>query len=268
MNAIVAFDLETIPDVVAGSRMLGIPGGVADVAAAMLIRRQLETGGRTDFLKPGYHQVAAIGAAVVWFDNGNPNVGLKSWSGADEPRILASFLKRLKVRPQLVSWNGSGFDLPVIRYRSLIHGISAAPLYGPQDQRQWDSYAYRYGEAHVDLMDALDGYGASPAHSLDEMAKLAGLPGKTITTGAQVSELAFAGEWARIDDYVLDDAMQTLLLFLRWQLSRGRIERKVYVDVLRQLWQVAKVRKWELLAATIGSWVDQATQPALEESAA
>jgi predicted PolB exonuclease-like 3'-5' exonuclease len=200
MTVVLAFDFETAPDTDAGRRLHGLTGSDADVA-----------------LGP------------------SPEASLRSWAGDDERDLLARFLDRLRRRPQLVSWNGSGFDLPVIRYRALLHGLAAGSLYGPAEQRQWESYAYRYGEAHVDLMDVLAGFGASPSQGLDEMARLAGLPGKTVASGDEVATLVFAGHWSRIERYVGLDAAQTLLLFLRWQAGRGRIGAATYVEALKAL---------------------------------
>ncbi|MBK8002407.1 MAG: 3'-5' exonuclease [Gemmatimonadetes bacterium] len=234
MTVVLAFDLETVPDTDAGRRLHGLTGTDAEVAAAMLARRQEETGGRTDFLKPAYHRVVGLGVAGIALGP-SPEVSLKSWARNGERDLIRRFLDYLRRRPQLVSWNGSGFDLPVIRYRALLHDLDAGSLYGPAEQRQWESYAYRYSEAHVDLMDVLAGHGASPAQGLDEMARLAGLPGKTAGSGDLIANLVFAGDWGRIERYVGLDAAQTLLLFLRWQAGRGRIGGTTYVDALKAL---------------------------------
>jgi predicted PolB exonuclease-like 3'-5' exonuclease len=234
VSFVLAFDLETVPDTNAGRRLQGLTGNDAEVASAMLARRLEETDGKRDFLKPAFHRVIGLGAVAIQIDP-SIEVSIKTCAGESERDLLAAFLDWIRKRPQLVSWNGGGFDLPVIRYRSLLHGLSAASLYGPENQRQWDAYAYRYGEAHVDLMDVLSGYGASPNLGLDEMARLMGLPGKTIATGDQVVGLAFAGDWSCIEAYVGSDAIQTALLFLRWELSRGRIAPTAYVAVLAAL---------------------------------
>lgn len=260
MTIVLAFDLETVPDVAAGRRLYGLVGNDLAVAEAMLARRREETDGRTDFLKPGWHKVVGLGAVAIILD-AVPQVSLKSWAGEDERVLLIAFLDCLRKEPQLVSWNGSGFDLPVIRYRALIHGLSARTLYGPVGQRSFDSYGYRYGEAHVDLMEVLAGYGASPAHGLDETARLAGLPGKIVVTGEDVTGLALAGDWARIERYAGHDAVQTMLLFLRWQVGRGRITSAVYLEALKALW--AKLRQQEeAIAVSIEDWIGQATAPA------
>ena len=235
MTVVLAFDLETVPDTDAGRRLLGLAGTDAEVAAAMLERRREESNGKTDFLKPAWHRVVAVGAALVTLAGVSVEARIAAWAGVDERRLLTQFLAFLRKRPQLVSWNGSGFDMPVIRYRCLLHGIGAEVLYGPADQRQWQSYGYRYGEAHIDLMDVLSGYGASTMLTLDEMARLVGLPGKSIATGDQVTELVAAGDWHRIERYVGSDAVQTLLVFLRWERTRGRVTANTYTEALMAL---------------------------------
>lgn len=260
MSVIVAFDLETAPDTDAGRRLFGLMGTDEDVATAMLAKRKEDTDGRTDFLKPAYHRVVGIGLVAVALSS-TPEVSVKSVAKNGERDLITLFLDSLRRHPQLVSWNGSGFDLPVIRYRALLHGLPAEDLYGPADQRQWDSYGYRYGSAHVDLMDVLAGYGASPAMGLDEMARLAGLPGKTTASGDQVAGLAFGGEWERIERYVGLDALQTLLLFLRWQVGRGHLTRTTYIGVLKAL--RPKVAYDQPTVEAIQTWIVEADRTAL-----
>ena len=256
MTFVLAFDLETTPDPQAGRTVWGLQGDDQAVAEAMLVRREQETNGRTSFLKPAYHRVVAVGAVAIMLDP-SIEVRITTCAGEAEPALLASFLGWIRTRPQLVSGNGNGFDLPVIRYRALLHGLAAEALYGPENQRQWDAYAYRYGEAHVDLMDVLAGYGASSTHTLDEVARLAGLPGKTIATGDQVAGLAFAGDWNCIEAYVGSDAIQTALLFLRWELSRGRIARTAYLSVLAALQD--KLADDSVLEEAIERWIVEAS---------
>jgi len=227
MTAILAFDLETMPDVEAGRRLFGFHGTDEDVARAMRNRQLTLTNDRTDFLPPHFHRIVALGIAGVTLGP-EPKVKAEGWAGESEPSLIFRFMSAIGRRPQLVSWNGNGFDLPVIRYRALVHNLNTADLDGPSHQKNWESYLYRYGEMHVDLMDVLSGHGASPRSNLDDVARLVGQRGKGGMSGEDVLPLALAGEWAKIAGYVKGDAVEVLLLFLRWEVGRGRLQPHVY----------------------------------------
>ena len=131
-----------------------------------------------------------------------------------------------KIRPTLVSWNGSGFDLPVLHYRMLRHGI-AAPTYWDMGERdrdfKWNNYLNRYHARHLDLMDVLAAYQARGRASLEHTALLLGLPGKLGMSGDQVFDYWKAGRLAEIRAYCETDVFNTYLVWLRFQLIRGQL---------------------------------------------
>ena len=141
MNVLV-FDIETIPDVEGGRRLYDLDGlSDKEVADVMHHMRRQETGD-SDFLRLHLHKVAAISAVL------RSGEGFKVWSlgeiDAPEQEIIQRFFDGLdKYVPTLVSWNGSGFDLPVLHYRALRHGVSA-PRYwdvGDSDREfKWSNY--------------------------------------------------------------------------------------------------------------------------------
>ena len=121
MNHLV-FDIETIPDVEFGRRQLGLPAALpdAEVAKAMFALRRAKSG--TDFLPIEQHRVVAIACALRRGDS------LKVWSlgdpHSDERELIERFFEGIeRYTPDLVSWNGGGFDLPVLHYRCLRHGL-------------------------------------------------------------------------------------------------------------------------------------------------
>jgi 3'-5' exonuclease len=126
MNVFV-FDIETIPDVASGRRLYGLDGlSDADIASIMFHKRRQETG-EHEFLRLHLHRIVAISAVLRSGD------AIKAWSlgepDADEAELVRRFYDGIdRFTPDLVSWNGSGFDLPVLHYRALLHGI-AAPRY-------------------------------------------------------------------------------------------------------------------------------------------
>ena len=55
---------------------------------------------------------------------GAPHCGERS-----EKELISSFVDRIEeLKPQLVTFNGNAFDLPVLRYRAMVHGIAAPGL--------------------------------------------------------------------------------------------------------------------------------------------
>ncbi|MCC6473209.1 MAG: 3'-5' exonuclease [Burkholderiales bacterium] len=226
MTPILAFDIETIPDI-AGLRALhGLDASLTDrdVAEFAFARRRAQTG--SDFLPLHLHRVVAIACAL------RNDEGLRVWSlgsaGEDEGSLVQRFFDGIeKYTPQLVSWNGGGFDLPVLHYRSLAHGL-AAPKYWDlgEDEREFrfNNYITRYHMRHLDLMDLLAMYQPRASAPLDEIAKLCGFPGKLGMDGAAVWGAWLCGGIDRIRRYCETDAANTYLVFLRFQRLRGVLD--------------------------------------------
>ena len=145
-----------------------------------------------------------------------------------EGELIRRFFEGIeKYTPQLVSWNGGGFDLPVLHYRALVHGVQA-PRYwdmGEDDRDfKWNNYISRYHTRHLDLMDLLALYQPRAYVPLDEMAQLCGFPGKLGMDGSKVWEAFQQGEIAAIRAYCETDVVNTYLVFLRFQLLRGVLD--------------------------------------------
>lgn len=229
MNVFV-FDIETVPDV-EGARRLYALGDLEDAAVAeiMFSKRRQETGG-TDFLRLHLHRIVAISVVLRSQDR------FKVWSlgdpAAPEKELVQRFFDGIeKFVPTLVSWNGSAFDLPVIHYRALLHGV-AGPRYwelGDGDQSfRWNNYLSRYHQRHLDLMDVLSGYQSRAVAPLDEIATLLGFSGKMGMSGTKVWDLFQSGELDAIRNYCETDVLNTYLIFLRFELIRGRLEQAAY----------------------------------------
>ena len=229
--SIVALDLETVLDADLGRRALGLGGSDDGVLRDAMRGYWLnKTQGRSDFLPPVFHRVVAVGSARYETD-GREIRDFSAWSVAtgDERGCLVAALRLLEGRPQLVTWNGGGFDLAVLRHRCLTHGVSLLPFYAPRERGQ-DDYLYRYGRAHVDLMDTLSGYGAAPRSALHDVAVACGLPGKGDVTGADVESLVRDGKWEELRRYVEQDAVTTLLLHLRFEAVTGRLPKQAFTE--------------------------------------
>ncbi|MDY6942378.1 MAG: 3'-5' exonuclease [Pseudomonadota bacterium] len=222
---VIAFDIETVPDLDTGRRLYDVPDlSDEDVARIMFHQRRQKTG--QEFLPLHLHRVVAISICLRRGDQ------FKVWSlgepDAPERELVSRFYDGIdKFSPTIVSWNGSGFDLPVLHYRSLLHGVQA-PRYwelGDEDTAfRWNNYLGRFHWRHTDLMDVLAGYQARANAPLDEVAVMLGLPGKMGMRGDKVWDAFLAGEVAAIRDYCETDALNTYLIYLRFQLIRGDLD--------------------------------------------
>jgi predicted PolB exonuclease-like 3'-5' exonuclease len=223
MNTLV-FDIETVPDTALGRRLHGL-GDLSDehVAEVMFTKRRQETG--SEFLSHEQHRVVAISVVMRSRDS------LKLWSLGEEASTERDLLERFfdgldRYTPDLVSWNGSGFDLPVLNYRSLLHGITAARYWetGEADQSfRFSNYLSRFHWRHMDLMDILSGFQGRGRASLEDIALLLGFPGKLGMHGSEVWPAYLNGELGRIRAYCETDVLNTYLIYLRFQLLRGHL---------------------------------------------
>ncbi len=183
-----------------------------------------------------HHKVVAIGALLFSGQELEAKrLGIVGRDSSDEKLILTEFIELVeKYNPTLVTYNGRGFDLPVIACRALRHGLSFASYYQRRDMR------YRFSDAgHLDLMDYLADFGATRPTRLDVMAKLCGMPGKVGVEGKDVGPMVHRGEIDRVRDYCLCDVVQTAAVFLRCELLRGTLTQQTYVTAMGQLLDLA-----------------------------
>lgn len=233
---ILVFDIETIPDVESGKKLYHLDKlEDVDVAKAMSALRREKTG--NTFLPHHLQKIIAISVVV---DQG-PTI--KVWSLGNEKSEEAELIKRFyagidKYTPTLISWNGCGFDLPVLHYRSLLHGISAPTYWECGENQQsfrWNNYLNRFHYRHLDLMDVLAGYQNKAFAPLEEIATLLGFPGKMGMSGAKVWDYYLAGELANIRNYCETDVLNTYCVYLRFELMRGLINQTQVEEKLLQL---------------------------------
>ncbi len=227
---ILAFDIETVPEIVGLRRRHDIGPTVDDpgVLAWFAQRRRTATG--SDFMPNHLQQVVAIACAMKDGD------GFRVWSIGEpsdaEPELIRRFFDGIeRYTPQLVSWNGGGFDLPVLQHRALIHGIRAARYWewGDDDRDfRYNNYLSRYHTRHLDLMDVLAQYQPRGGAGLDAMARLCGFPGKIGMDGAEVAGAVAAGRIADVRSYCECDALNTYLLYQRFRLLRGELDATAY----------------------------------------
>ena len=229
MTPILAFDIETIPDCTGIRRLYNLPEDLPDAEVAEVAFQKRRAVSGNDFLPPHLQRVVVISCVLrhddeVWvFSIGEPD--------ATEPVAIQRFFDGIqKYTPQIVSWNGRNFDLPVLVARGLIHGVTAACFWDTgQDNKdaKWANYINRFHDRHLDLMDVLSIYG-SRGSPLDEVSRLAGFPGKLGVGGGAVWESYRRGAIASIRDYCETDCANTYLLYLRFQLMRCALTREQY----------------------------------------
>ena len=238
MNNLFVFDIETIPDIDGCRRLYDLHGlSDDDVARALYQRRRQQAG--TEFLRHHLHRIVAISAVLRSGDQ------FRVWSlgtpESDERDLLQRFYSGIeRYTPRLVSWNGGGFDLPVIHYRSLLYPINAASYWetGANDSSfRYNNYLSRFHERHTDLMDVLAGYQPRASAPLDEIAGLCGFPGKMGMSGAKVWEAYQQNRIEEIRNYCETDVLNTYLVYLVYERSRGNLDQAGYraeCDLVRE----------------------------------
>jgi 3'-5' exonuclease len=210
--SVIVWDLETVPDLggfAAANDLVGQRG--ADIRAAL--------GNR--FPKHIYHTIVCIGALIAHRESdhwavdalGAPHVGERT-----EKQLIGAFCEKIaELSPRLVTFNGNSFDLPVLRYRAMIHSVPAPGLAARP-------YFNRYTEDAVDLCDILSSFAPHTKASLNELSKIMGMPGKPDgIDGTEVERYFLEGRIKQIAEYCEGDVVNTYRVWLRYELFRGRL---------------------------------------------
>ncbi len=224
-QTVIVWDLETVPDLAAAARMLDLPNSTeADVREAL----------GPGFPKHPLHKIACIGALVAsrqpegWRVDalGAPHIGERS-----EAELINSFIEKIgQLRPQLITFNGHSFDLPVLRYRAMVNRIAGVGL-------QVRPYFNRYSEDALDLCDVLGSYVPGSKVKLDEVSRILGLSGKPEgVDGSRVEEMVLGGQIEEVARYCESDVLNTYRVWLVYELFRGSIT----ADELN--WSEAQIR--------------------------
>jgi predicted PolB exonuclease-like 3'-5' exonuclease len=178
---------------------------------------------------PPFNQIVTLGCLLLE-DHVPKRLGVVG-EGKTEGEMLTDFAEWLDAkRPTVVTWNGRGFDMPVITSRALKHGVTMPWWFSDRNTR------YRYSvDGHFDLMDFLADFGAAKNARLDIYAKLVGFPGKVGVDGSQVQPMVHAGRLEEVNAYCLCDVAQTAAIFLRVELLRGSFGRARYRELAETL---------------------------------
>ena len=226
-NPILVFDIETIADTEGARRIYPQLADLndADTLSALTAIRTQEAG--HDFMRLPLQRIVCISA--LYIKDGQFSLFSLTADKFSEKEILAKFFRAfsdIEKLPQLVSWNGSGFDIPVLIYRAMQYDLAAPWLFEEGERiknMRFDNYVNRFHTRHLDLMDRFSQYGASRREAMDVVASLYGLPGKTAVDGSMVGALVAADDWQTLSIYCESDVMNTWLIYLRWLRLTGKL---------------------------------------------
>lgn len=149
-------------------------------------------------------------------------------------------------RPTLVSFNGRGYDIPVMELAAYRYGYPV-PAWFNVEARTYEQARNRYNSmAHLDLLDLISNFGAfRVSGGLNLLANLIGKPGKSGVDGSQVQGLYDAGEVGAINDYCRCDVLDTYFVFLRSRVLLGKMnledEQRIVADAKTWLEQQSEV---------------------------
>ena len=254
--SILVFDIESVPDYEAGRKIHKLMPDLSDQDVVKAMQHlQFQKSG-SEFMPLHLQKIVAIS---VVFEKGDQ---LKVWSlghaDADEKEIIQRFFEGIEQHtPTLVSWNGGGFDLPVLHYRALLHGVPA-PRYwetGDDDNSfRYNNYISRFHWRHTDLMDVLANYQPRGGAKLDQIATMLGLPGKLGMDGSLVWEKYQQGAMDDIRHYCETDVLNTYLVFLQFEMIRGRCSRELLAQKQARVKQLLSDSQRDHLLEFLRAW--------------
>jgi hypothetical protein len=241
MERVWAFDLEWVPDPLAGRLLHALPDTATD---AEVLAEMWRAGGATDedptpFLKTAVCRIVSI-AVLERRARGSGDVALNllslprdpaSAEDAREANLVGTFLEALgKHQPQLVGFNSHDSDLKILIQRGLVLGVQAAD-FARRPEKPWlgTDYFARGSESNVDLKEIVGGWGKA-VPSLHELAVQSGIPGKVGVDGNDVARLWLEGRLDEIVAYNEMDALTTYLVWLRLAHFAGHFTNAAYAD--------------------------------------
>jgi len=240
---ICVFDCETIPDAESIREIYGFSGDDKSVSEQAQNEQNEKKG--TTFLPVNLHRVVSISAVVA--DKFGRFERVNTLQGKDECEKIAKFLKFINdKKPRLVSFNGRGFDLPMLMIRAMRYNI-ACPAYFEDNNKpagidKWNNYRARNAmKFHTDLMDQISEYRSVGGLNLNSLCKSLKIPGKYDVAGDDVMGLYYDGRQDKIDEYCESDVLNTYWLMLKYELLKGNLTRDDYINSLSVMgeWLVA-----------------------------
>jgi predicted PolB exonuclease-like 3'-5' exonuclease len=223
-TSVIVWDLETVPDL-GGFAVANDLAGKSDVEIREAIGDKFpkHIGALIAHWEPNQWAVDAVGA---------PHVGERT-----EKELITAFCDKIAaLSPQLVTFNGNSFDLPVLRYRAMVHGVSAPGL-------SVRPYFHRYTEDAIDLCDVFSSFSPQGKATLHEISRVMGLSGKPKGfDGGEVERYFREGKIKEVADYCETDVVGTYQVWLRYELFRGTLSQDAFEASERNLTDFMKAR--------------------------
>ena len=230
------FDIETIPCVSSGRRLLNLDEQTPDETVRQkLIDYHFNATGNS-FPRQPFHQVLCISFLLCEVENTEEGesyiikkIKTGGRNGESEAEILEQFCGFLqKYKPRIISFNGKTFDLPVIQYRSMMHKIPCPWLYSREM-----SYKFNH-EPHCDLIDAFSNFGSSARVKMSEVCALLNIPCKQSGSGDEVLNMYKNGQIEEVCDYCQEDVLCTYMLYLNYQMHNGKISLRIFENCMEK----------------------------------
>lgn len=214
------FDVETIPDFEFVRSVITDPEEAND---ALLLQAGEELArNQSGFLPPMYHRI--ISWVGLWIENNGVPKQKVSWHGEDEVEGLKELFDALSTYKDfgLIHHNGRGFDLPLITYRAMKHGLQMPTRMNHHEIR------YRYSKHNVDLIDEFSNYGASSWPKLKHLGYLLDIPFKQTGEGNEVLDMYNEDKLEEIEHYCYEDVMATYVVWLHLKYTVGDISKELF----------------------------------------
>ncbi|WP_104760469.1 3'-5' exonuclease [Helicobacter cetorum] len=235
------FDIETIPNIDLCKQAFSIEEENALKICELSFQKQKEKSG-SEFLPLYLHEIISI-SAVIGDDYGKfikvGNFGKDKENFVSEKELLEDFFHYFNSKkPRLVSFNGRGFDMPLLTLKALKYNLSLEAFYNQENK--WENYRSRYSEQfHLDLMDSLSHYGSVRGLNLNGICAMTNIPGKFDMSGDLVHAIYYdttlneVEKKSTIDSYCQSDVLNTYWLFLKYEVLKGALSKEQYIEMLQ-----------------------------------
>lgn len=220
------FDVESVADGALVSQ-LRYPGeGLEPVAAVQRYRNELMEQYNSDFIPYTFQLPVSVAIGKVSAD-----YRLLDLVVLDEPEfrshiITENFWRGWQAynQPAFVTFNGRGFDVPLLELAAFRYGLNLAHWFQP-GQKSFDQPRNRYNQqGHIDLCELLTNFGSTRfTGGLNLAANLLGKPGKMDVQGDMVQDMFDQGRLQEINDYCRCDVLDTYFVFLRSRVILGQL---------------------------------------------
>ncbi|AFI06037.1 3'-5' exonuclease [Helicobacter cetorum] len=234
------FDIETTPNVSLCKEHFHLEEESDLRVCELSFEKQKEKSG-SEFLPLYLHKIISI-SAVIGDDYGKfikvGNFGQNKESFTSEKELLEDFFNYFNAKkPRLVSFNGRGFDIPLLTLKALKYNLTLDAFYNQENK--WENYRSRYSEQfHLDLMDSLSHYGSVRGLNLNGICAMTNIPGKFDVSGDLVhaiyydTTLSEVEKKTTIENYCQSDVLNTYWLFLKYEVLKGALNTEQYLGLL------------------------------------